>query len=84
MDRGVDQLLLPAPAAQPRSGLGGKLKTGGHFLEYQKYQGRGHRTIAGLYLSLLEAAGKPRASFGLADIGLKDFDVKGPLAELLV
>lgn len=64
--------------------LGGKLKTGGRFLEYPKYQGRGHRTIAGLYLSLLEAAGKPRASFGLADIGLKDFDVKGPLAELLV
>lgn len=64
--------------------LGGKLRAGGRFLEYPKYRSAGHRTTASLYLSLLHAAGKPRDVFGQADIGLRDFDVKGPLAELLV
>lgn len=64
--------------------LGGKLKTGGRYLQFPQYRSQKHRTMASLYCSLLHAAGKPRDKFGLADPGLKDVDQTGPLAELLV
>lgn len=63
--------------------LGGKLKTSGRFLQFPKYQTKGHRTTANLYCTLLHAAGKPRDKFGVADPGLKDIDQSGPVAELL-
>ncbi len=64
--------------------LGGKLKAGNRFLQFPDYQKAGHRQMSNLYLALLEAAGKPRAKFGVADPGLRDFDQSGPLQELLV
>lgn len=63
--------------------LGGKLKTRGRFLQFPKYQVKGHRTTANLYCTLLHAAGKPRDKFGVADPGLKDLDQTGPVGELL-
>lgn len=64
--------------------FGGRLKAGGRIVEYPRYQTKGHRTTANLYLSLLAAAGAPRETFGLQDIGLMDLDLKGPLPELAV
>jgi hypothetical protein len=63
--------------------LGGKLKTNGRYIDYPFYGRPGHRTLANLYLSLLHAVGKPRDKFGVPDIGLKDLDQTGPLAELM-
>jgi hypothetical protein len=63
--------------------LGGRLKTRGRFLCFPKYAAPGHRTTANLFLTLLAAAGTPRETFGLADPGLRDFDTRGPIAELL-
>jgi hypothetical protein len=63
--------------------LGGTLKTNGRYIDYPFYGRPGHRTLANLYLSLLHAVGKPRDTFGVADIGLKDLDQTGPLAEPL-
>ncbi|MCE9534513.1 MAG: hypothetical protein K8T89_25835, partial [Planctomycetes bacterium] len=63
--------------------LGGKLKTAGRYIEYPAYARPGNKTIANLYCTFLHAAGKPRDTFGVADPGLKDFDQKGPLQDLL-
>jgi hypothetical protein len=63
--------------------LGGKLKTEGRYLRFPAYGGKGHRTMANLYCTLLHAAGKPRDKFGIADPCLKDLDQTGPLSELL-
>lgn len=63
--------------------LGGRLKTRGRFLCGPKYAAKGHRTTANFFLTLLEAAGKPRKSFGIADPGLKDIETAGPMQELL-
>lgn len=64
-------------------GSGGTLKMG-HYLQYPSYQTSGHKTLANLYLSILEAGDLGRAEhFGQLDPGLKDLDLKGPLAELL-
>lgn len=63
--------------------LGGKLKPGGRYLQFPRYGGPEHKTMASLYCSLLHAAGKPRDKFGVADPGLKDSDQTGPLPELL-
>jgi hypothetical protein len=63
--------------------LGGRLKTGGRYLEFPHYGRPGHRTIASLYCTLLHAAGTPRDKFGVPD---QDLDVSmqtGPLTELL-
>ena len=61
--------------------LGGKLKTaGGTWIT--RATGKGHRTIANLYLTLLHRAVKPRDTFGQPDPNLKDVDQTGPLAEL--
>jgi hypothetical protein len=63
--------------------LGGRLKTRGRFLCFPKYAAKGHRTTANFFLTLLEAAGAPRKSFGMADSALKDLDTRGPIPELL-
>lgn len=64
--------------------LGGRLRTRGRFLCFPKYAAKGHRTTANFFLTLLEAAGAPRKSFGVADPALKDLDTRGPIPELLV
>lgn len=63
--------------------VGDKLKTAGRLLQWPGYGANGHRTIANLYLSLLETVGDRRDTFGFADPGLKDLDQRGPLGELL-
>ncbi len=63
--------------------LGGRLKTNGRFLQYPGYQSAGHRTLGSFYLSLLNAVGDKRKTFGDSDAGLKDIDTAGPLAEIL-
>ncbi|MFT5429350.1 MAG: hypothetical protein ACI9OJ_000019, partial [Myxococcota bacterium] len=63
--------------------LGGRLKTGGRFLQFPKYAEKGHRTLANFYLSLLHAVGDKRDKFGSEDAGLKDLDTTGPLAEIM-
>ena len=63
--------------------LGGRLKTRGHFLCFPRYGVKGHRTTAQFFLTLLEAAGAPRESFGMADPALRDIDTSGPISELL-
>jgi len=61
-----------------------RLKTG-HYIQVPGYDSRGHRTIANLYLSLLEAAGHPRDSFGDKDLRLDgSIDQTGPLSEWIV
>lgn len=63
--------------------LGGRLRTRGRLIDYPGYGFTGHRTVANLYLTILNAVGDSRETFGIADPVLKDFDQKGPLAELL-
>ncbi len=66
-------------------GLAGKLSptVGGQYLQYPGYGKTGHRTIACLYNSLLEAAGQPRDVFGRFDLNLDEDQQKGSLSELL-
>ena len=64
--------------------LGGRLKLGNRYLRYPWYGKPGHRTIASLYTSLLQAVGDKANHFGIDDIAIKDIDQSGPLAELLV
>ena len=65
-------------------GKNNKLKTG-RYIQYPSYQQTGHRTIANLYLSLMQGAGlNTKDHFGQLDSQLKDFDLAGPLAELIV
>ena len=63
--------------------LGGKLKTAGRYLQFPKYGAKGHRTMSNFYLSLLHSVGDKRQKFGDPDVGLKDIDTAGPLAEIL-
>lgn len=63
--------------------LGGRLKTRGRFVGFPKYAATGHKTTANFFLTLLEAAGAPRKSFGIADPALKDINPTGPISELL-
>jgi hypothetical protein len=63
--------------------LGGRLKTGGRFLQYPGYGKQGHRTLGNFYLALLRAFGDERKMFGEADRGLAGIDTSGPLAEIL-
>lgn len=63
--------------------LGGKFKKGGRYLQLPQYQAPKHRTMANFYLTLLEAAGKPRKKFGIMDPNLKDIDQNGIVSELL-
>jgi len=64
-------------------GLAGKLKPGGRYLQMPFYGARKHRTLANFYLTLLQAAGKPRDKFGVPDTGLRDIDQSGVIGELL-
>lgn len=64
-------------------GLAGKLKPGGRYLQMPSYGAKAHRTLGSLYTTLLHAAGRPRDTFGLADPGLRDLDLRGPVSELL-
>ena len=63
--------------------MGGKLKSG-RYIDYPGYGQPKHRTIANMYVTLLNLAGSARDNFGMSDPGLKDFDQYGPLEELLV
>jgi hypothetical protein len=63
--------------------LGGRLKTRGRFLCFPKYAAKGHKTTANFFLTLLEAAGAPRKTFGSSDFTLRDIDTAGPISELL-
>ncbi len=63
--------------------LGGKLKTDGRYLEFPGYGQKKHRTTANFFCTLLHAIGKPRDSFGVPDMGMKDVDQTGAIAELL-
>jgi len=63
--------------------LGGRLRTGGRYIDFPAYGQQGHRTLANLYCTLLHAAGRPRDRFGIADPGLRDLDQPGPIQELL-
>ncbi len=64
-------------------GLAGRLKPGGRYLQMPPYAAKKHRTLANLYLTLLQAAGKPRDKFGLPDPGLRDIEQSGIISELL-
>lgn len=63
--------------------LGGRLNTRGRFVCFPKYGAAGHKTTANFFLTLLEAAGASRKSFGVADPALKDINPTGPISELL-
>ena len=64
-------------------GMQDRLKMG-RYIQYPSYQKAGHRTIANLYLTLMQAAGMQTGDhFGQIDANLKDFDLAGPLSELL-
>jgi hypothetical protein len=64
-------------------GLRKRLKMG-QYLQFPTYQKPGHRTIANLYLAIQEAAGiQTNDHFGQPDTVLKDFDISGPLSEIL-
>ncbi|NBO91176.1 MAG: DUF1552 domain-containing protein [Planctomycetia bacterium] len=47
--------------------LGGRLKTGGRFINLPKYGAKGHATVAQFYTALLHAAGAPVNHFGMKD-----------------
>ena len=65
-------------------GTNNRLKSG-RYIQYPSYQNAGHRTIANLYMSLMQAAGLQTGDhFGQLDAQLKDLDVAGPLSELMV
>ena len=58
--------------------LGGRLKLGNRYLRYPWYGKPGHRTMASLYTSLLNAVGDQCTSFGLKDSAILDLDQSGP------
>jgi hypothetical protein len=45
--------------------LGGRLKTGGRFVNLPKYGAKGHATVAQFYTALLHAAGAPVNHLGM-------------------
>ena len=64
-------------------GVGGKLKTGRYIL-YPSYANDGHKSIANLYMSIMDAADTQYGEhFGQLDPGLRDLDLTGSLNELL-
>jgi hypothetical protein len=66
-------------------GRGHKMNTAGRYLRYPKYGLEGHKTIGNWYNTLLTANGaKVGDHFGQLDSNLKDFDLRGPLAEIAV
>ncbi len=65
-------------------GLRGKLKHGDRFVQLRTCRQKKHRTLSNLYLTLLQAVGKPRDKFGVADSRLRDIDQSWLVAELHV
>jgi hypothetical protein len=63
--------------------MGGKLKSG-RYIDYPGYGQPKHRTIANLYMTLLNLVGVSLDTFGTKDPTLQDIDQHGPLEELLV
>lgn len=64
-------------------GMNNRLKSG-RYIQYPSYQNNGHRTIANLYMTLMQSVGlQTEDHFGQLDSQLKDIDVAGPLSELL-
>jgi hypothetical protein len=65
--------------------LGGRLKTGGRFVNLPKYGAKGHATVAQFYTALLHAAGSPVDHFGMKDRFLLDagLDQRAPWDLLL-
>jgi hypothetical protein len=61
-----------------------QIKAGDRFLCYPKYGDAGHRTMANLYTTLLNASGNPVRRFGLPDPAIGHLNQDGPLEELLV
>lgn len=64
-------------------GMGGKLKPGGRYVQLPYYGAKKHRTLSNLYLTLLQAAGKPRDKFGAPDNGLRGIEQGGLISELV-
>lgn len=64
-------------------GLGGQLKPGGRYVQLPHYGAKKHRTLSNLYLTLLQAAGKPRDKLGTPDTGLRDIEQGGIVQELV-
>ena len=62
---------------------GGRLKKGGHYLQYPDYGIPGHRTMNTMFNTLLHAAGAPRDDFGSLDPTIDVAMHRGPLAEML-
>lgn len=64
-------------------GMAKKLKMG-QYLEFSGYKEKGHRTIANLYLSFMQAAGmNAPETFGQLDGSIRHLDLTGPLEELM-
>ncbi len=63
-------------------GVGDALRMG-RYLQYPTYQAKDHKTIANLYMSIMDAGRVNYGEqFGQVDPGLRDIDVSGPLGEL--
>jgi hypothetical protein len=66
-------------------GRGHKMRTAGRYLRYPKYGQEGHKTIGNWYNTILTANGAQVGDhFGQLDTNLKDFDLRGPLAEIAI
>jgi hypothetical protein len=64
-------------------GMAKKLKMG-QYLEFSGYKEKGHRTIANLYLTFMQAAGiNAPDTFGQLDGSLRHLNLTGPLEELM-
>lgn len=63
--------------------LAGKLRTG-RYMHFPRPEAAEHRTYAGLYNSILHAAGKPQKHFGEYDPKLERSKQDGPIPELMV
>jgi len=62
---------------------GGRLKSGGRYLQYPNYGRDGHRTINTLYNTLLHVAGSPLDDFGFVDPNLDEAMHRGPLEAMM-
>ena len=62
---------------------GGRLKSGGRYLQFPDYGLARHRTMNTLYNTLLHAAGNPQDDFGMVDPTIDESMHRGPLDELL-
>lgn len=63
---------------------GGKIRSGGNYLQFPDYGTSGHRTINTLYNTLLHAAGSPLDDFGHLDPNIDEAMHRGPLSQMLV